>query len=85
MEPVKILGLVAGTLTTIAFVPQVVKTYRSKSSKDLSLGMFTIFCMGTLGWLFYGILINDLPVMAANSITLALSGVLIFFKYKYKD
>jgi MtN3 and saliva related transmembrane protein len=48
MEPVKILGLVAGALTTIAFIPQVIKTYQSRSAKDLSLGMFLIFCTGTV-------------------------------------
>jgi MtN3 and saliva related transmembrane protein len=85
MEWVKILGLLAGSLTTIAFVPQVMKTYQSKSAKDLSLGMFGIFCLGTIGWLSYGILINDLPVMAANTVTLVLCGVLIFFKFRYND
>ncbi len=84
MEPVKILGLIAGSLTTIAFVPQVIKTYQSKSAKDLSLGMFSIFCLGTIGWLTYGILIKDVPVMAANAVTLALSLLLIIFKFRYK-
>ncbi len=85
MQPVQILGLIAGSLTTIAFVPQVIKTYKSKSAKDLSLGMFSIFCLGTMGWLTYGILIQDVPVMAANAVTLALSAVLIYFKFHFKD
>ncbi len=85
MDPVKILGLVAGTLTTIAFVPQVVKTYQSRSAKSLSLGMFLIFCTGTSCWLMYGLLVNDLPVIAANSVTLVLSLVIIFFKFRFKD
>ena len=85
MDPVKILGLVAGSLTTIAFVPQVIKTYQSRSAKDLSLGMFMIFCSGTIGWLTYGILIDDLPVILANAVTLLLSAVLIVFKFIYKD
>lgn len=85
MDPVKILGLVAGSLTTIAFVPQVIKTYQSRSAKDLSLGMFMIFCSGTIGWLTYGILINDLPVILANAVTLVLSAVLIVFKIVFKD
>ncbi len=85
MEPVKILGLVAGALTTIAFIPQVVKTYQSRSAKDLSLGMFLIFCTGTMCWLSYGILIENLPIIAANTITLALCFLLLFFKFKYKE
>jgi MtN3 and saliva related transmembrane protein len=85
MDPVKILGLVAGTLTTIAFVPQVVKTYQSRSAKDLSLGMFLIFCTGTMGWLAYGILTDNFPVIAANAVTLMLSFVLLYFKFRYKD
>jgi MtN3 and saliva related transmembrane protein len=85
MEPVKILGLVAGALTTIAFIPQVIKTYQSRSAKDLSLGMFLIFCTGTVCWFSYGILIDNLPIIAANAITLALCGVLLFFKFTYKE
>lgn len=85
MDPIKILGLVAGSLTTIAFVPQVIKTWQSRSAKDLSLGMFSIFCLGTLGWLSYGLLRQDVPVVAANSVTLALSGLLIYFKFRFKD
>ena len=85
MDPVKILGLVAGSLTTIAFVPQVIKTYQSRSAKDLSLGMFMIFCSGTIGWLTYGILIDDLPVILANAVTLVLSAILIIFKIVFKD
>jgi MtN3 and saliva related transmembrane protein len=85
MDPVKILGLLAGSLTTIAFLPQVVKTWQSRSAKDLSLGMFSIFCVGTLGWLSYGILRQDIPVIAANSVTMALSALLIYFKFRFKD
>ena len=85
MEPVQFLGLLAGSLTTIAFVPQVIKTYQSRSAKDLSLGMFMIFCTGTALWLSYGIIIGDLPVVVANALTLALSMVLIIFKFRFKD
>ena len=82
---IEVLGLVSGTLTTIAFVPQVWKTYRTKSAKNLSLGMFMIFCSGTIGWFVYGIFRNDVPVMAANAVTLALCLVIIFFKFRYKE
>ena len=82
---IEVLGLVSGALTTIAFVPQVWKTYKSKSAKNLSLGMFMIFCSGTIGWFAYGIFRNDVPVMAANAVTLALCLVIIFFKFRYKE
>ncbi len=85
MDLVNILGLVAGTLTTVAFVPQVVKTYKSRSAKDLSLDMFLIFCTGTAAWLSYGIMIGSLPVILANAVTLVLSAILIVFKFIFKD
>ncbi len=85
MSFINILGLLAGTLTTIAFVPQVLKTWKSKSAKDLSLGMFLIFCTGVLLWLIYGILIYNIPIITANFTTLLLSSILLFFKVRFKD
>lgn len=77
------IGLVAASLTTIAFVPQVIKTWRSKSAKDLSLGMFGIFSLGVLLWLTYGLLINDLPIILANTFTLILSSIILYFKVRH--
>jgi len=84
MNSVELIGLVAGILTTISFLPQVIKTWKTRSAKDLSLGMFSIFCIGTLLWLIYGILITNWPVMVANAITLILSSFLLYFKLKFK-
>ena len=72
MNPVTWLGFVAGTLTTLAFLPQVVKTWRTKSSNDLSIGTLSMICSGVLFWLVYGLLIGDLPIIATNSVTLVL-------------
>ena len=80
MNFTQLLGLTAGTLTTIAFLPQVIKTWKSKSARDLSIVMFSVFCLGTLLWLIYGIIIQQLPIILANSVTLALAGLLIYFK-----
>jgi MtN3 and saliva related transmembrane protein len=80
-----ILGLLAASLTTIAYVPQVVKTWKSKSSKDLSLKMLLAFCVGVCLWLLYGILEKDTPIIVANSITLLLACTLLFFKFKFKN
>jgi len=85
MTPVVILGLVAGALTTIAFVPQVVKTWKSKSAKDLSLGMYSIFCTGVLLWLIYGFIIWDIPIIVANTITFSLAMTILYFKFAYPD
>jgi MtN3 and saliva related transmembrane protein len=85
MNPVQLLGLSAGAFTTIAFLPQVVKTWKSRSAKDLSLGMFLFFCAGVAMWLAYGILVNDIPVIAANLLTLVLASTLLVFKLTFKD
>ncbi len=84
MNLTQLLGLLAGSLTTASFLPQVVKTWKSRSARDLSLGMFTLFCGGVLLWLIYGILENDVPVIAANLLTLMLASTLLFFKLRYR-
>ena len=84
MNSVSILGLLAGSLTTVAFLPQVIKTWKSRSAKDLSLGMFSIFTLGVILWLTYGVMIKDLPVILANMVTLVLASTLLFFKLRWK-
>ena len=79
-----ILGMIAGTLTTIAFVPQVVKTWRSKSTQDISYGMFILFSLGLVLWLVYGMLIDSLPIILSNIVTLALALVILGLKFRYK-
>ena len=84
MNGVTILGLVAGALTTLAFLPQVIKTWRSRSAGDLSLMMFLVFSAGVCLWLAYGLLIGDLPLIVANVVTLALIATLLFFKLRFR-
>ena len=79
MNP-EIIGMLAGILTTIAFIPQVYRTWKLKSAKDLSLGMFLVFVAGVVLWLTYGIIINNMPIIIANSFTLLFSGTLLYFK-----
>jgi MtN3 and saliva related transmembrane protein len=81
---VTIIGLLAGSLTTIAFLPQVIKTWKTKSTKDISLGMFLTFCTGVLLWIIYGSLVKDIPVVIANVATLSLASTILWFKLKYK-
>ncbi len=84
LESANTVGLLAGALTTLAFVPQVIKIWKSKHARDISLGMFAIFSSGVLLWLFYGIEIGSLPVILANAVTLGLSLTILFFKIKFK-
>ena len=58
----KYIGFFAAFCTTIAFLPQAIKVYKSRSTKDISLYMFLIFTLGVLSWLIYGVIINDLPI-----------------------
>jgi MtN3 and saliva related transmembrane protein len=85
MNTIQLLGLAAGSLTTAAFLPQVLKTWKTRSAKDLSLGMFSLFCLGVLLWLVYGFIVNDIPVIAANLLTLMLASTLLFFKLRFKE
>ena len=78
------IGFFAAFCTTIAFLPQAAKVWKTKSTKDISLLMFVIFTIGVFSWLIYGITISDLPVILANTITLILSLFILVFKLKYK-
>jgi len=84
MDLTLIVGLTAATLTTAAFVPQVVKTWRTRSTRDISLGMFSVLCTGVALWLLYGLLTGDLPVILANLVTLLLAGTVLILKVKHK-
>ena len=81
---IEYIGFFAAFCTTIAFLPQAIKVFKSKSTKDISLYMFIIFTIGVLSWLIYGIIINDMPIMLANAVTLILSFFILIYKIKYK-
>jgi len=78
-----ILGVTAGTLTTVAFIPQLAKALKSRSTGDLSWGMVLTFTIGVLLWLIYGIWIDSLPVILANAVTLLLQLGIVSLKIKY--
>lgn len=84
MNWITLIGLMAGSLTTISFLPQAIKTWRSKSARDISLAMFLSFCFGVILWIIYGSLTHDIPVLLTNMVTLVLAGSILFFKLKYK-
>ena len=84
MDSITSIGLAAATLTTAAFVPQVVRAWRTRSTNDISLPMFLILALGITLWLIYGALIRDLPLIAANLATLVLVLAILFLKLRYK-
>jgi MtN3 and saliva related transmembrane protein len=77
------LGLTAGFCTTIAFIPQVMKTWKTRSAKDLSLAMFVVYLAGILLWLLYGVLLGDIAIVLANAATSVLAGSVLYFKLRY--
>ena len=83
MEIIEIIGLLAGACTTLSFVPQVMKSFQTKSVKDFSWLYFLIFGSGLYFWLIYGLFLNSLPIILANAVTLILVLVLIGMKLKY--
>jgi len=76
-------GLVAGFLTTVAFVPQVAKIWRARSARDISLHTFATFTAGVALWLGYGILRDEAPIIVWNAITLALAATILGMKLRF--
>lgn len=83
MDVYEVIGLLAAILTTGAFVPQVYKTWKIKSTDDISLTMYLVLFIGLVLWLIYGIHLNSLPMILANSITGILALIVLFFKWRY--
>ena len=80
----EIIGLTAGVITTAAYVPQVYKTWVTKSAGNLSLTMYIAMFIGIVMWLVYGIHLDSLAMVLANTVTAILTLILIVFKLKYK-
>ena len=83
MEFTEILGLTAGTITSITFLPQVIQVYKTKSAKDISLSMVLLLTLGVAMWLAYGILILNAAIIYTNSMVLAMAIILLYFKWKF--
>ncbi|TYQ29282.1 MULTISPECIES: SemiSWEET transporter [unclassified Pseudanabaena] len=83
MHFTNLLGFMAASLTTFAFLPQVVQVWRSRSTKDISLPMLVTFILGITLWLIYGLLVEAAPIYMANGITLLLNLIILRFKLKY--
>lgn len=85
INTIEIIGLIAAFLTTYAFLPQVIKVWKTKDVKSLSLTMYIVMFSGVMMWLTYGIFKNSLSIVLANSITGILTFMLIYLKIKYKE
>jgi MtN3 and saliva related transmembrane protein len=83
MDNLLVLGITAAFFTTFSFIPQVIKTYTTKETKDISLAMYVLFSCGLVLWFVYGILIGSLPIIAANTVSLGISGYMIAMKLKH--
>ncbi len=75
-----IIGYIAAFLTTVSFLPQAIMTIKTRDTEALSLGMYSLFTLGVLMWLVYGININNSVIIYANVITLGLASIILFFK-----
>jgi MtN3 and saliva related transmembrane protein len=83
MDIVTLIGSTAATLTTAAFVPQVVKAHQTKETKDLSLLMYVLTAGGLILWTVYGVFLASLPIILANIVTLTLCSYLLYLKVKH--
>jgi len=82
-QNINVIGYCAATLTTISFLPQLIRVIKLRSARDISLGMFLIFTIGTAFWLTYGIVSHSPPVWIANAVTLVLSLSILILKLRF--
>ncbi|GAB4093715.1 SemiSWEET family sugar transporter [Flaviaesturariibacter terrae] len=83
MEFIEILGMIAGSISAITFLPQVIKTWRTKSAADISLLMFTFATISVILWLVYGIVKKSVPIIYTNSMVLVFSLIMLYFKVRF--
>lgn len=79
------IGILAGICTTVAVVPQIVKAWKTKQVKDVSIGMFSVLILGIALWVVYGILQSDWPILVTNAISLGLNGIMMYLMIRYNE
>lgn len=84
MDYLKLLGLAAGTITSITFLPQVIQIYKTKSARDISINMLALLILGVSMWLVYGIFVKDVAIIYTNSMVLCMSLIMLYFKWRFK-
>jgi MtN3 and saliva related transmembrane protein len=85
MTLIETIGYVAATLTTGSFVPQAWQTFRTRDVSGISLGMYSVFVVGSALWLTYGVMISAVPVVIANAVTLGLALAILAMKLRYRE
>lgn len=85
MTTIQLLGMTAGSISAITFLPQVIKTWKTKSADDISLLMFTFATISVIMWLIYGIILKDIPIIYTNSLVLICSVIMLYFKFKFSS
>jgi MtN3 and saliva related transmembrane protein len=85
MDAITLIGFLAGGLTTASFLPQVVKTARTRSARDISEAMLLVFLAGLALWTVYGMEVGSAPIIAANVITIGLVGAILAMKLSFRD
>ncbi len=78
------IGFIAAILTTTAFIPQFIKVWKTRSTRDISMRMYLMLCTGILLWLIYGIRLHSIPIILANGVTLSLTLAILGLKIKHK-
>ena len=84
MDYIELLGLAAGTITSITFIPQVIRIWKTKSAKDISIPMLLLLLLGTGMWLAYGIILRNTAIIYTNSMVTAMGLLMLYFKFRFK-
>ncbi|TGL37483.1 SemiSWEET transporter [Leptospira perdikensis] len=80
-----LIGYVAAFLTTVSFLPQVLRVVMTKQTRDISRNMYIMFFFGVLLWLVYGVLRSDFPIILANTVTIFFVAIILYYKLKTED
>ena len=83
MDGVTLIGLLAAVVSTVGFAPQVIKVYRTRMTRDLSLGSYLILLSGLFLWLIYGLLLGNLPIILGNTTACSMAAYIIYMKLKH--
>jgi MtN3 and saliva related transmembrane protein len=83
MDGVTIIGLLAAVVSTVGFAPQVIKVYKTRMTRDLSLGSYIILFSGLFLWFIYGLLLGDVPIISGNAIACAMAAYIVYMKLKH--
>lgn len=84
VDVITLIGLAAASLAAVSFLPQAVKTWKTKSARDISLKMLVVLLAESFLWIVYGFYIDSAPVLISNLVTMALVSIMLLFKARYK-